>query len=150
VDQLAKLLTELFLDGRRDLGVGGRVQAAARHLGSKPVGLGEADCEGDKVLFDLLGREVDADLVERFDSLAHRRRVSHSAASPRASQPCTYLVSHDGLLYSREVLERGEQHMAPLRAADVLDEVAEFLAKGNKDLVLVFDRLCRREEVSDR
>jgi hypothetical protein len=40
--------------------------------------------------------------------------------------------------------------MAPLRAADVLDKVAEFLAKGNKDLVLVFDRLCRREEVSDR
>lgn len=40
--------------------------------------------------------------------------------------------------------------MAPLRAADVLDEVAEFLAKGNEDLVLILDRLCSRKAVSDR
>jgi hypothetical protein len=31
--------------------------------------------------------------------------------------------------------------MAILRAADILDEVAELLTKGNKDLILVFDRL---------
>lgn len=34
--------------------------------------------------------------------------------------------------------------MAPLRAADILDEVAELLAQGHEDLVLVLDRLCSR------
>lgn len=148
VDQLAKLLAELFLDGGGDLGVGRRVQAASRHPGGEPVGLGEADCERDEVLFDLLGRKVGADLVEGFDRL-QERQVSHGGASPRASEPCTYLVPHDGLFYSREVLERGEQHMTRLRTADILDEVAELLAQGNEDLVLVLDRLCSRQEVSD-
>ncbi len=76
VDQLAELLAQLFLDGRRDLGVGRRVEAASRHLGGEPVGLGEADGERDEVLLDLLGGEVAADLVERLDSLRTRWRVS--------------------------------------------------------------------------
>lgn len=32
--------------------------------------------------------------------------------------------------------------MTPLRAADVVDEGAKFLAKGNEHLVLVLDGLC--------
>lgn len=63
VDQLAELLSELFLDRGRDLGVGGREEAAPRDLGGEPVGLGEANREGDEELLDLLGGEIDADLV---------------------------------------------------------------------------------------
>ena len=62
-DEVAELLAELFLDRGRDLLVGGGVQAASGYLGGEPVGLGEADGEGDEVLFDLLGRQVFADLV---------------------------------------------------------------------------------------
>lgn len=32
--------------------------------------------------------------------------------------------------------------MAPRRASDVFDEVAELFAQGDQDLVLVLDRLC--------
>lgn len=63
VDQLAELLSELFLDRGRDLGVGGREEAAPRDLRGEPVGLGEANREGDEELLDLLGGEIDADLV---------------------------------------------------------------------------------------
>jgi hypothetical protein len=62
----------------------------------------------------------------------------------RDVQPRAYLVSHNGLLYGCEVLERGEQDMAPLGAADVVDEAPELLAQGNEDLVLVLDGLCNR------
>lgn len=34
--------------------------------------------------------------------------------------------------------------MTPLRAADILDKVAELLAQRNQDLVLILDRLCAR------
>lgn len=53
-----------------------------------------------------------------------------------------YLVSNDGLLYGGEVLERGEQDVAPRRAPNVFDEVAKLLAQSNQDFVLVLDRLC--------
>lgn len=62
----------------------------------------------------------------------------------RHLQPCAYLVSHNRLLYGCEVLERGEQDMAPLRAADVVDKAPKLLAQGNEDLVLILDRLCSR------
>lgn len=32
--------------------------------------------------------------------------------------------------------------MTPLRTANVLDEIAEFLAQGNKNLVLVLNGFC--------
>ncbi len=149
VDQLAELLAELFLDRRRHLGIGRRVQAASRDLGCEPVGLGEADREGDEVLFDLLRGEIAADLVERFDGL-QRWHVSQSGASPSDTcVPCAYLVSHDGLLDGCEVLERGEQDMAPLRTADVVDKAPELLAQGNKDLILILNGLCQPGCVSD-
>lgn len=53
-----------------------------------------------------------------------------------------YLVSNDGLLYGGEVLERGEQDVAPRRASNVFDEVAKLLAQSNQDFVLILDRLC--------
>ena len=34
--------------------------------------------------------------------------------------------------------------MAPLRAADILDEATEFLAQGDENFVFVLDRLCIR------
>jgi hypothetical protein len=53
-----------------------------------------------------------------------------------------YLVSNDGLLYGGEVLERGEQDVAPRRASNVFDEVAKLFAQSNQDFVLILDRLC--------
>lgn len=52
-----------------------------------------------------------------------------------------YLVAHDGLLNGGQVFQGREQDMPPLRAAHVVDEVAELLTKGDQDLVLVLDRL---------
>lgn len=69
VDQKAELLAQLLLDGRRDLLVGGCEEAASRDLGCEPIGLGEADGEGDEVFLDLLRRELAADLVEGLDGL---------------------------------------------------------------------------------
>jgi hypothetical protein len=69
----------------------------------------------------------------------------------RRSRPRAYLVSHDGLLDGGEVLERGEQDVAPLRPADVVDEAPELLAQGNEDLVLILDGFCSGgSHVSDR
>lgn len=161
VDQLAKLLPELRLDGRRDLGIRCLVKTACRDPRSEPVGLGKADGEGDEVFLDLLGRELGADLVQRLDSLQNRG----TSVSPRPSPifinyiyisgaifACAYLVTDNGLLDSREVLKRGEQHMTPLRTANVLDEAPELLAKGDENFVFVLDGLCRpgRGRVSDR
>lgn len=54
----------------------------------------------------------------------------------------TDLVPHHWLLDGGEVLQGRQEDVTPLRTADVLDEVAQLLAQGNEDLVLVFDRLC--------
>jgi hypothetical protein len=54
----------------------------------------------------------------------------------------THLVPDDRLLDRSEVLEGGQQDVAPLRAADILDKVAKLLAQRNQDLILVLDRLC--------
>ena len=58
--------------------------------------------------------------------------------------PRAYLVPHDGLLDGGEVLERGEQDMAPLRTADIVDKAPKLLAQGDEDLVLILDGLCSR------
>lgn len=54
VNKETELLAELLLDGRRNLFVGSREEAAARDFGCEPVGLGEANGEWDEVLLDLL------------------------------------------------------------------------------------------------
>ena len=54
----------------------------------------------------------------------------------------TYLVSHDGLLDSSEVLERGKEDMAPLRTAYIFNEASKLLTKSYENLILVLDRLC--------
>lgn len=69
VDEQAKLLTELLLDGRRNFLVWSCEEATSGNLGCEPICLGESDCEGNEELFDLLGRELLADLVERLDGL---------------------------------------------------------------------------------
>jgi hypothetical protein len=90
----------------------------------------------------LLRGEIAADLVQRFDGL-QRWHVSQSGASPSDTcVPCAYLVSHDGLLDGCEVLERGEQDMAPLRTADVVDKAPELL-------ILILNGLCQPGCVSD-
>lgn len=76
VDELAKLLAELLLDGRRNSLVGRRVQATPGHLGGKPVGFGEADDQGDEVLLDLLGGKFGANLIERLNGLRSGDRGS--------------------------------------------------------------------------
>lgn len=72
VDELSELLAQLFLNGRRNFRVGGCVEAASGDLGREPVGLGEANRKRDEVFFDLLRRELGADLVQRFDGLKAR------------------------------------------------------------------------------
>lgn len=64
VYEYSELCAKLFLNGGRDLWVGGGVEAASRHLGRKPVCLGEPICEGNEVLLDLLLVQLLADLVQ--------------------------------------------------------------------------------------
>lgn len=54
MNEKTKLLTELFLNGRRDLAIRGCEESAARYLGRKPVGLGQSNGERDEVLLNLL------------------------------------------------------------------------------------------------
>lgn len=54
-----------------------------------------------------------------------------------------YLVAHNGFLYRSEILKGGEEDVTPLRPSDVLNEVAELLAQGNKHFVLILDRFYR-------
>ena len=56
----------------------------------------------------------------------------------------SYLITNDWLFYGCEILEGREEDVAPLRAADVLDEAAEFLAQGDENFVFVLNRLCMR------
>jgi hypothetical protein len=72
----AKLAAQLLLDGRRDLFVGSCKEATAGNLGRKPVGFGQADSEGNKVLLDLSRREFFANFVKRFDGLTHLLALS--------------------------------------------------------------------------
>lgn len=58
------------MDRWRDLLVRYGVETAAGHLGGEPVGLGESDRQWDEVLFNLLRRQIVADLVEGFDGLS--------------------------------------------------------------------------------
>jgi len=79
------------------------------------------------------------------DSTAWNDSVSADALAtppPNLASPRTYLVPHNRLLDGREVPERGEQDMAPLRTADIVDKVPELLAQGHENLILVLDRLC--------
>lgn len=73
VDQEPKLLTELFLSGWRDRLVRGGEEATSGDLGCKPVCFGEPHGERNEVLFDLLRRELFANLVERLDGLRGER-----------------------------------------------------------------------------
>jgi hypothetical protein len=70
--------------------------------------------------------------------------VSHNSPLPSLLQPRAYLIPHDGLLYSREVLERGEQDVTALRTADVIDETPQFLAQRDQNLILILNGLCGR------
>lgn len=63
------MLPQLLLILRAGVLIRCVVQAGGRDLRREPVGLREAECQGDKVLFDLLLAELLADLVERLDGL---------------------------------------------------------------------------------
>lgn len=54
----------------------------------------------------------------------------------------TDLVPHYWFLDGGEILEGRQEDVTPLRTADILDEIAQFLAQGNEDLVLIFNGLC--------
>ena len=74
--QEPKLLAKLLLNRRRDLLVGGGVEATSGHLGREPVGFGESDRERDEVLLDLLRGEAFADLVERLNGLLYVNKTA--------------------------------------------------------------------------
>lgn len=88
VDQQAELLAQLFLNRRGHLLVGSCEETTATDLGSEPVGLCEADCEGDEVLLDLLRREILADLVEGFDGLADISTIVRELRARFGLIPC--------------------------------------------------------------
>jgi hypothetical protein len=69
VDELRVMLSELFLVLRAGVLIGCVVEAGGRDLRCKPVCFREAECEGNKVLFDLLLAELLANLVEGLDGL---------------------------------------------------------------------------------
>jgi hypothetical protein len=56
-------------------------------------------------------------------------------------EACAYLVPHNRLLYSREILQGGEKDMTPRGAAHVFNEAAELLAKSNKHFILILNGL---------
>ena len=68
-DERGELLSEARLDLCAGTSVGVVVEASGGDFGGEPVGAGEADGERDEVLFDLLGRELVADFVERLHGL---------------------------------------------------------------------------------
>lgn len=53
-----------------------------------------------------------------------------------------HLLADERLLYRGQVLQRRQKHVCVLGAADVLDELAQFLAQRSEHLVLILNRLC--------
>ena len=69
VNKLRVMLSKLFLVLRAGVLIGCVVKTGGWNLRCKPVCFREAECEGDKVLFDLLLAELLANLVEGLDGL---------------------------------------------------------------------------------
>ena len=69
VYKLPIMLSQLLLGWRRSACVGCAVQAGRGDFGGEPVGFGKAQNERDEILFNLLLRELLADLVEGFNGL---------------------------------------------------------------------------------
>lgn len=55
-------------------------------------------------------------------------------------QTRAHLLSHKRFFYRRKVLQGRKQHVSELWTADILDELAQFLAQGCEHLILVLDR----------
>ncbi len=53
---------------------------------------------------------------------------------------CSYLVAHDRLFDSCEVLKRRENNMSPLGTTDVFGEATKLLAQSDQYFVLILDR----------
>jgi len=73
VYQGPKMLSEALLHRRRGFFVWCRVQARGGDLGSEPVGFGEVEDQGDKVLFNLALVQLVADFVEGLNGLESYR-----------------------------------------------------------------------------
>jgi len=67
------MLSEALLHRRRGFFVWCRVQARGGDLGSEPVGFGEVEDQGDKVLFNLALVQLVADFVEGLNGLESYR-----------------------------------------------------------------------------
>lgn len=50
-----------------------------------------------------------------------------------------YLVSDNRFLDRSQILEGGQQDVAPLRTANIFDEVTQLLTKGNENLIFVLN-----------
>ena len=99
--ELSELLTQTFLRLRGGVLVGCVVEAGCGDFGGEPVGFGEADGEGDEVVFDLLLRELLADFVERFYGLdCVSQGIARSVKNLGAD-----LVPHKWLFDGSEVLQ---------------------------------------------
>lgn len=71
MNKLPEMLSESILRTRGRLGIRDRVETCCRDLGCEPIGFGEADNEGNEVLFDLSLGQVITYFVERFDCLRY-------------------------------------------------------------------------------
>ena len=67
--EVAETLAEALLRLHGGMLIGCIVQTGCGDFGSEPVGLGEALDQGEEVLFDLLLRDLVADLVQGLDGL---------------------------------------------------------------------------------
>lgn len=69
MNKLPEMLSESVLRTRGRLGIWDCVETCRRDLGCKPIGFGEANDEGNEVLFDLSLGQIITYFVERFDCL---------------------------------------------------------------------------------
>lgn len=90
--------------------------------------------------------ESSAQILFRDSTACAERKWSARSPERFLRHASPYLVSHDGLLYSREVFEGRQQDMSPLCSADVLNKCTKFFAEGYQDLIFVLNALCAESQ----
>ena len=113
--ELRKEGAQVLLRRGRHAAVGRGEEAARRDARREPVAAGQAPQQRHKVLEQVVGAELLADLVEGLERL----------------------LAHRGLLDGRERLERKQQRGGVRWAAHIAHKVAELIGKRQQDFILV-------------
>ena len=118
--QVAEERAQLHLGRVGDARVAHADEAARRRARSEPVALRQPLDHGEEVLLEVDVRVLGRQQAQRVDRL----------------------VAHHRLLHRRQALQRTQQTVHVLGAADELRELAELLGQREQHLVLVVDGLC--------